>query len=347
MGGSQEEIGGPIISVGKVSRVRWAMLAMAGLAFTPSSLIASETGSDPARAGLQVKLEALAQRAQPGVLGITALDLPSGTEWRVHAGRAYPLMSVFKAPLAATVLEQIDRGQLSFEQPVTLTRADLGYGMIRDNFHGDRETFTVRQLLGAAVSHSDNSAADALVRLVGGPQVVTAFLRTHGIDDMRVDLDEHGVARIFANLGSVVQHPSHETPAEKERRLQGGLQAFLADPRNRSTPDSAVIFLRKLSHRELVSPASTQYLLGLMEAQKVPHRLRDGLPADVRLADKTGTSDTVQGVTAAYNDIGILTWPDGHTVIVAAFLTGSKATSADRDALFAELGRDIAEALHP
>jgi beta-lactamase class A len=67
----------------------------------------------------------------------------------------------------------------------------------------------------------------------------------------------------------------------------------------------------------------------------------------VRLADKCGTSYTLEKTTAAYNDIGILSWPDGRAVAVAAFLTASTASKDERDALFAELAREVAAALHP
>ncbi|GAB2576230.1 serine hydrolase [Dyella jejuensis] len=83
-----------------------------------------------------------------------------------------------------------------------------------------------------------------------------------------------------------------------------------------------------------------------MYAQLTPARLRTGLPASVRLADKCGTSPTIHGLTAAYNDIGILNWPDGHVVIVAAFLTASPATEKQRQALYTELARDVSDALH-
>ena len=274
---------------------------------------------------LQTALDTFAQRAHPGVFGVTVLDLSSGTRCGVNTTRAYPMMSVFKAPVAAAVLARVDAGSLTLGQSVTITRAEVDPGSavpsIGENFKGERMTFTVDGLLTAAVSQSDNTAVDALIRLVGGSAAVTTFLRAHGITDMRVDEDEAEVARVFAG---------HD-----------GYAAFLADPRNRSTPDAAVDFLQKLAHGELLSPASTQRLLGLMDAQTVPHRLRAGTPPAVRLADKTGSGPTVNGRIAAYNDIGIFTWPDGHVVIVAAFLMDSPASQADRDAFFADLAREI------
>ena len=332
----------------KHSRIRLKVLAWAGLALVLPGILpltaADGLAASKAHAALQDKLEQLAQRAHPGLLSVAVLDLQSGAEWSVNADRACPMMSVFKAPLAAAVLDGIDRGRISFGQPILLTRADLcgGASAIRDNFHGNAMTFTVRQLLAAAVTHSDNTAADALVKFVGGPGVVTDFLKSHGIEGMEVGMDEETVSHIFLGLGSSLQPPANETPEQQDQRLMRGYKAFLADPRNRSTPEAAVTFLRKLWRNELLSPGSTQYLIGLMEQQTFPRRLRSGLPAGIRFADKTGTSGSFGAFIAAYNDIGILIWPDGRCVIVAAFLTDSPAPAAERDALFADLGRAAA-----
>ncbi len=339
----------------KMSRVRAPAVAgfllnLALACLSPSAAAAEQPSAAMAQANLQHTLDALAQRARPGLLGVAVLDLQSGTEWRVNADQAYPMMSMFKAPVAAAVLSRIERGELSLGQQVTIKRADVLPGSavpsIGAKFHGEQMTFTVDQLLTAAVSESDNTAVDALIRVVGGPQVVTTFLHAHGVDGMRVDMDEAGLGRVFNALAPGEAVPSNESPQAAHVRYQRGFQAFMADPRNRSTPDAAVTFLRKLWRNELLSPASTQHLLRLMYAQTIPNRLRAGLPKDVRLADKTGTSGSLDGEIAAYNDIGILTWPDGHTVIVAALLTGSRASDAERDALFAELGRSVAAAFH-
>lgn len=333
------------------SRIRLASLFTVALAFAvPTALLAAPAPDAHAtHAALQGKLEALAKRARPGVLGITVLDPQSGERWRVNAERAYPMMSVFKAPVAAAVFARIDRGELSMAQTVTLTRADIAGGAavpsIGAHFRGEQMTFTVGQLLAAAVSDSDNTAVDALLRLVP-PQEVTAFLRAHGIAGMRVDTGEAGVDRVFEQLAPGQQPPANETDKEQELRLQRGYRAYLADPHNHSTPDAAADLLQQLLRGTLLSPSSTHALLALMQAQTRPARMRQGLPRDVRFADKCGTSYTLDGLTAAYNDIGILTWPDGRSVIVAAFLTASTASKAQRDALFADLARTVAGTWH-
>jgi len=337
------------------SRTRCSIMAAAVFALSFACVAPSAKALDAAAAKtpdvrLQQTLDALARRARPGTLGVAVLDLQSGAEASVNGGQAFPMMSVFKAPVAAAVLWRIDEGKLSLQQQVTLTRADVLSGSavpsIGAHFRGERMTFTVEQLLKAAVSESDNTAVDALVKVVGGPQVVTAFLRAHGIDGMRVDLDEAGVGRIFQNLGPGQEVPAKESAQASLERHRRGFKAFLAAPYNRSTPDAAVMFLRKLHGNELLTPASTQHLLDLMAAQTIPNRLRAGVPRGVGLADKTGTSYSLDGRTASFNDIGILSGPNGHTVIVAAFLTDSPASEAERNALFADIARAAATSFH-
>lgn len=337
-----------------ISLRRLSMTAAFALIVATCHMPAAATEAPAAQAEssrLQGAIDALAQRARPGVLGVAVLDLGSGASAGVHADAPFPMMSVFKAPVAAAVLARVDEGSLSLAKEVTIERADVLDGSavpsIGALFKGERMTFTVERLLAAAVSESDNTAVDALLKLLGGPQEATAFLRRHGIQGMRIDLDERGVSRIFNDLQPGQEPPASESDAAWLARRQRGYRAFLADARNRSTPEGAVGFLRKLHDGTLLSVPSTAHLLRLMEAQTVPSRLRAGLPHGVRLADKTGTSATLEGRTAAYNDIGMLTWPDGRTVLVAAFLADSPATGAQRDALFAELARQVAAAARP
>ena len=298
-------------------------------------------------AGLQQTLAQLADKARPGVLGITVVDVDAHTRIRINADRAYPMMSVFKAPVAAAVLAQVDAGRISLKQEVTITRAEVVDGAavpsIGAHFSGERMRFTVDQLLTAAVSESDNTAVDALMRFIGGPHVVTQFLRRHGINGMRVDRGEGDISRVLEDTANGQTIPAHETDEAALARQRRGYRAYLADPRDRSTPDAAADLLAKLWSGQLLSANSTRRLLDLMYGQTIPVRLRAGLPTGVRFADKCGTSYSLEGQTAAYNDIGIITWPNGHAVIVAAFLTGSKADKKSRDALFAEIGKDVSD----
>lgn len=291
---------------------------------------------------LQARLQALSHQALPGRLGVTVLDLRDGHAWRTGANRAYPMMSVFKAPLGAALLARVDAGTLSLDRQVTITRADLRHGRsaIADRFRGQAMHFTVRELLVAAVADSDNTAADALLPLAGGPAGLTAWLHAHGIEGMRVDRGEGGISHDVMGLDAHDQPPPGETDAEAGARIRRGFLAYMHGPRDTSTPDAAASFLRKLWQGELLSAPSTRLLLDTM-THTPPSRIEPGLPKGVQFAHKGGTSATFEGITAAFNDIGVIRWPDGRAVVVAAFLTGSTQSAKERNALFAELGRVV------
>lgn len=319
-----------------------ALLLSASISLPTSAEMVKVQGSR-----LQHVLTTLAESAKPGMLGITAVDLRTGTRVRVNAGRAFPMMSVIKAPVAAAVLAQVDAGLIGLDQMVTVDREDLVPGAavpsIGAVFKGERMRFTVRRLLSAVVSESDNTAVDALIKLVGGPRVVTRFLRDHGIDSMRVDLSEGDVGRIFRDTTDGRTIPDGESDLAALSRQRRGYRAYMEDPRNRTTPDAAADFLEKLWAGELLSRESTKRLIDLMYGQTLPSRLRAGLPKGVRLADKCGTSYTLEGQTAAFNDIGVITVADGRTIVVAVFLTGSRDDKAARDKLFAQIGKDLTD----
>lgn len=290
------------------------------------------------RRAFQAQLEALAERARPGTLGLMVFDPRTNAEWRVSADRLFPMGSVINLVVAALVLARIEQGEFPADRSLVLTRADLraGWSPLARGFRGERMSFTVADLLARAVSASDNTAADALLGLVGGPEAVTAFLRAHGIEGMRVDLDHRGLARLAEGEGA---GPVGES---RPARLRRGFEEFLHDPRNTSTPAAAASFLDKLRRGELLTPDPTRELILMMTEERTPRRLLAGMPEGVMLAHKTGTSRVFEGVSGGFNDIGILAWPDGRSVIVAAFLTGSTASEREREALFADLARLVA-----
>lgn len=134
------------------------------------------------------------------------------------------------------------------------------------------------------------------------------------------------------------QPPPGETDAEADARIRRGFLAYMRGPRDTSTPDAAARFLRKLWQGELLSAPSTRLLLDTMP-HTPPSRIEPGLPKGVQFAHKGGTSATFEGITAAFNDIGVIAWPDGRAVVVAGFLTGSTQSAKERHALFAGPGR--------
>lgn len=326
-------------------------LALQGCTPAPITRNAAEHADAP----LQAELNRLSASAAPGKLGVAVLDLGTGGFTGVNADRAFPMQSVFKAPLGAAVLAQVDAGRLSLDQSVTLARADLSppYSPIADAWPG-RQRYTVRELLELTVGGSDNTGADVLMRMIGGPSAVTRYLRSEGIVGMRIDRYEREFQPEVAGMGpfreawigeSAFVAARDAVPVERRR---AALTRYLGDARDTSTPRASTAFLAKLAAGELLSPASRTLLLDIMTRTGTGvNRLKAGLPAGAAIAHKTGTGRTDLGIVPAANDIGLVTLADDRRFAIASYLAGSALPEAERDALHATAARAAAASLAP
>ncbi len=297
-------------------------------------------------AKLHSGVSSIAARAQPGVLGFGLMNLESGEIFVHEEDRPFPMMSVFKLPLGASVLSEVDAGRLSLNESVTLIGTDLSPPLspIADAWPG-RSSYTLAELLTAALRDSDNTAADVLMRRIGGPGAVSGWLQNKSIQNVRVDryerelgTDALGMASFRQAWKGAAAFDAAMATVPPARRHAATL-AYMSDPRDTATPRGMLGLLRKLSDGELISPASTQLLLRtLEETQRGADRIKAGLPRDAGFAHKPGTSGSDQGLTAAFNDVGIITLADKRRYAIAAFLTGSTTSEKARADLFAGLG---------
>ncbi|MEM1128053.1 MAG: class A beta-lactamase [Bacteroidota bacterium] len=256
----------------------------------------------------------LMQAAAPakGRVGVAVALLGTDEVVTLAADEPFPMQSVFKLPLAMTVLDAVDRGDLRLDQPVRVTPADFvseqQHSPIRDE-HPGGVTVPLSQLLQSAASLSDGTAADVLLRLVGGPPAVTAYVQGLGVEDLTVAVTEQDMGR------------------DPEAQYQ-----------NWATPVGALAVLRALDEGRGLSAESQQHLLQLLtETPTGPQRIKGRLPASTPVAHKTGSSRTVDGVTAATNDVGIVTLPDGRRMAVVVFVSGSPADWATREQVIADV----------
>lgn len=295
----------------------------------------------------------IAKKARPAAFDVAVLNIDGGESWSLTGDRAFPMQSVFKAPLAAAVLAAVDRHELSLDEPITIADKDLSppWSPISAAWPAIR-TYTVRDLLAQAVEISDNTAADVLMRRIGGPGMVQAWLDERGVKDMRIDRYEREIQ--VEVWGMPTFRPAWRTEAAFNAAKtavppavrHAAMVNYLTDPRDTATTTAALDFLRKLENGELLSPASTKLLLQMMASAKTgQNRIKAGLPPDVTFVHKTGSGGTDQGVNVATNDIGVITLKNGHRYAVAAFLAGSTLPEQDRDALFAAVGRAVMRAV--
>jgi len=304
------------------------------------------------REKLTVQFQEVADRAKPGTLGVAIQDLTTGQIISFNGETRFPLQSAFKAPLGAAVLAEVDAGRLKLDEMLTIRDVDLSPppSAIADAWPG-RTDYAVGELLERAVGDGDNTAADLLMKRIGGPGAVTAWLQGRKVNALDVDRyerqlqpDMYGMASFRAGWkGEAAYRAALETiPAAQRRRAT---LAYLADPRDTATPLAALRFLEALNQGELLSPASTRRLVAIMGASRGGSgRLGAALPDGASLAHVSGTARTDLGFTPVVNDVGIYTLEDGRRFSVAVFLSGTSLNPEERDRVIADVGRIMIKA---
>jgi len=301
--------------------------------------------------GFERLLERLAQPVG-AELGFAMRHIETDYFRSVRGEERFPMASVYKLPIAVEVLARAKEGALPLDRVVRLTPADLRLGLGNDEVErlvGETgHDFTIGELLERMLIDSDNASSDALLALVGA-DAVTRRMAELGSPGIRVDRPE--VALLLDYIGVSSDPPAEgwslealtqryrSAGPEQRKRAQ---QAFLRDPRDTATPNAMVDLLSRIQRREV---PRAEALLDLMARCKTgARRLRGDLPEDAVFAHRTGTSDTTGGSTAATNDVGILTLPDGGGhVAMAAFLRMARGTMEERELVLARIGRAVFE----
>ena len=248
------------------------------------------------------------ERQYGGRLGVAVLDTGSGQRAGHRADERFQMCSTFKMLLAAAVLWRIDHGKEQLDRRLVFGKeALLNYAPVASR-HVGPPGMTLAELCEAAVSLSDNTAANVLLAHVGGPSVVTGFAR---------------------QLGDAITRLDHIEPA-----LNRPSPDHVSDT---TTPSAMLANLQKLMLGDVLSEASrkrlTSWMLGTVTGKNL---LRAGLPADWRVGDKTGRYDTQT------NDVAIL-WPPGRKpLLVAAYYENSAKDDDARATVLAAAGRIVA-----
>jgi beta-lactamase class A len=257
-----------------------------------------------------LSIEALSalERQSGGRFGVAVID-GAGVERAQHRGdERFPLCSTFKLLAVAAVLARVDRGQERLDREIAFGSADLlEYApVVRARAAGGH--LSVAELCEAAITLSDNTAANLLLDSLGGPARFTAFVRTLGDATTRLDRSEPSLNECLPN-----------------------------DERDSSTPRAMARSVRALLLGSALTKASRERLVAWLAASTTGlQRLRAGVPSNWRAGDKTGS-----GYGGTTNDIGILWPPEGKPIIIAAYLTQTSASAEVRNGVFAELARRV------
>ena len=291
-------------------------------------------------------------RIFPGRTGVAIMRIDGG-EWITgkRAGELFPQQSVSKTWVALTILDLVDQGKIRLDQKVRITRDDLAvfHQPIRDRVIANGEIeVTVLSLLEQAIIGSDNTANDSLLRTAGGPQAVQSFLVRKKLGAIRFGPGERllqsGIAgmdwRQEYAIGRSFYAARDAVPLATRK---AALDRYLADPIDGASPEAIVRALAKLAKGELLSAASTRLILGIMSrTSSGPNRLKAGVPAGWRFLHKTGTGQVLPPVSTGYNDIGIMTAPDGTRYAVAVMMGSTTAPIPQRMSFMQFVSRTVA-----
>lgn len=247
-----------------------------------------------------------------GRLGVSIWDSDSNTSLHYRGGERFAFCSTFKFLLVAAILKKVDDKQLALDQQIPYGTSDLlSYAPItRKHLKSPEGSMSISQLSAAALQYSDNTAANLLMKQVGGTKGLTAFMQSIGDKTTRFD-------RIEPDLNSNLPN----------------------DERDTTTPDAMLKAMKQILLGSVLSHASrdqlTQWLLNNTTGA---NKLRSGFPTFWPVGDKTGSGDN-----GATSDIAI-TWPDpDHPILVAVYYTDSKQPFEIKNHVIELIGKIISE----
>ena len=252
------------------------------------------------------------ERESGGRLGVCVIDTATGVRHAHRGDERFPMCSTFKVLAAAAVLAQVDAGKEQLSRRISYDASALTtYSPVTEKHAGNG--MTLAELCDAAVTLSDNTAANLLLALIGGPAGLTSFVRS--LDDQFTRLDRN------------------------EPTLN---EALPGDPRDTTTPNAMASTLQALilGTKALSAGSRAQLTAWMINNKTGDTRLRAGLAKDWRVGDKTGT-----GSQGTNNDIAVIWPPNAAPVVITAYLTGATVSAAQQNATLASVARAVSAML--
>ncbi len=283
------------------------------IALSLSTLLASFTlvTASCLASPLQENIDAIVKDKQAEI-GVVIEGFDTHQRAGFNENTRFPMQSVFKFPVALAVLDQVDKGKINLDETLLLKPSDLlpnTHSPLREKYADKNAAVSIREILQETVAASDNNGCDILLRLIGGPQAVDRYVKSLGISDMQIAVNEQEM-----HTAKDAQHKNWATPAATTR------------------------LLRLFHDGKLLKPDSQEFLWAAMrDSVTAPGRLRSPLPAGTHLIHKTGTSDYSPKDGSTVNDVGIILLPDGNPVFVSVLISGSKMSMMDTEKIIASL----------
>ena len=295
---------------------------------------------------LEVRLRAIAAESG-GALGVKVVHLESGRSAGLDERGRYPMASAYKLAIALAFLAEVDAVKRTLDDEVEVRPGELRRTGSRVDPWTPGSPVAVGQLLERMLTESDNTGCDVLLRLLGGPRAVDAWLASKGFPEVDVSWTEMEMAAVESGVAPVpapgtCDHACLDALVAKvpKARREEAERAFEGDARNTASPADLARLLVALRKGELLSPKSTGTVLGTMARNRTgDRRIRALLPKGTPVQDKTGT------IGRSAIDVGLVGLPAGKgTLAVAVFVKGSTKGFDARERAIAEAAKAAFEA---
>ena len=244
-----------------------------------------------------------------GRLGVFAVNTSDGASLGHRAGERFPVCSTFKVLAASAILRRSAREPELLQERIKFQKSQLvTYSPITEKHLA--QGMTVAELCAAAIQHSDNTAANLLLKMLGGPRALSAFARSIGDSQFRLDRWETALNT-----------------------------AIPGDPRDTSTPGAMGHSLQRLVVGNALEVREREQLRDWMLGNTTgAARIRAGVPEGWKVGDKTGSGDY-----GTANDIAVLWPPKQEPAIVAIYTTQREKDAKYRNDVVAAAARVVAD----
>lgn len=266
--------------------------------------------------GLQQRIKEIIT-GKNALVGIAINGINQNDTLGVNAGQHLPMQSVFKFPLAIVMLTEIDKGNFTLDQKIEITKRDLTpeiWSPIRDKYP-DGVTLTLREILEYTLTLSDNIGCDVMLKLLGGPQQVENYFAKQGFKNISIKINEKTMQSNWDK-----QYLNWSTPKE----MNNILKTFYVNKKN------------------LLSMPMYDFLWTTMKSTNTGlNQIKGQLPKGTVVAHKTGSSGKHKntGVTAALNDVGIVSLPNGEYFVISIFVTNSKEDKETNERMISDIAK--------
>ena len=252
-----------------------------------------------------------------GTVAVSVLDFGNDKTVHINGNKKLPMLSVFKFHIGLAVLNEVDQGKLNLDQKILIKKSDLlenTWSPIRERFPEGNIEMPLGLLIKYTVAESDNNGCDILLRLIGGTETVQKFINSKGVRNFTIKVNE-------------------------EQMHQGFEFMYL----NTTTANSANQLLKDFRDKKIVSKTSTDFLMTTMlETSTGKNKIVAQLPESVPVAHKTGSSGkNEKGLTAAENDIGIVTLPGGKSYALSIFVSDSMESAETNTKIIADISKIV------